>query len=242
MDILFYVLLAAAANVAGGLLIMAKSSWSQHESHALMALSAGLLFAIALMAIVPEAVELHKSSPIFIILGFGLFFLIQQILSSHDHSVKSPRTRGMLFGMMLHTFLDGVSIVMGFQMDKAVGIVVLFAVLLHKIPDGLTLSSIIYTKSRSRKKAVYASFLLGLSTVAGALATMSATQFFAANPVILPFALSLTAGMFLYIVTIDLLPAVIALKNKRVSIYFFYGILLYIGLHEVLDLLPFQLH
>lgn len=242
MDILFYVLLAAAANVAGGLLILLKRAWSEHDSYALMALSAGLLFAIALMAIVPEAIELHKSSPVFIILGFGLFFLIQQLFSPHQHTATGQRIRVLLFGMLLHTFLDGVSIVMGFHLDKGVGLVVLFAVLLHKVPDGLTLSSIIYTKSRNRRKAVYASYLLGLSTIAGAAATMSASQFFAADPVILPIALSLTAGMFLYIVTIDLLPAVIALKNKRVSVYFFYGILLYIGLHQVLDLLPFHLH
>lgn len=242
MDILFYVLLAAAANVAGGLLILMKRSWSEQDSYALMALSAGLLFAIALMAIVPEAIKLHESSPIFIILGFGLFFLIQQLFSSHNHSVTGKSTKVILFGMLLHTFLDGVSIVMGFHLDKAVGLVVLFAILLHKIPDGLTLSSIIYTKSRNRRKAVYASYLLGLSTVAGALATMSASQFFATNPVILPIALSLTAGMFLYIVTIDLLPAVTAIKDRRVSIYFLYGILLYIGIHQMLDFLPFHLH
>lgn len=242
MDILFYVLLAAAANVAGGLLILIKRSWSEHDSYALMALSAGLLFAIALMAIMPEAIELHERSPIFIILGFGLFFLIQQLFSSHHHGVKGQRTRVILAGMLLHTFLDGVSIVMGFHMDKSVGLVILFAVLLHKIPDGLTLSSIIYTKSRNRRKAVYASYLLGLSTIAGAVATMSASRFFAADPIILPIALSLTAGMFLYIVTIDLLPAVIAIKDRSISIYFFYGILLYIGLHQALDLLPFHLH
>ncbi|MGM9948675.1 MAG: ZIP family metal transporter [Lysinibacillus sp.] len=242
MDILLYVLLAAAANVAGGLLILMKRTWSERDSYALMALSAGLLFAIAIMAIMPEAIELHESSPIFIILGFGLFFLIQQLFSSHNHSVTSQRTRVILFGMLLHTFLDGVSIVMGFHVDKAVGLVVLFAVLLHKVPDGLTLSSIIYAKTRNRRKAVNASWLLGLSTIAGAAATMAASQFFDAKPVILPIALSLTAGMFLYIVTIDLLPAVRAIKDRSVSIYFFYGILLYIGLHQVLDLLPFHIH
>ena len=242
MDILFYVLLAAAANVAGGLLIMLKRSWSEHDSYALMALSAGLLFAIAVMAIMPEAIELHESSPIFIILGFGLFFLIQQLFSSHDHTVTGQRTRVVMFGMLLHTFLDGVSIVMGFQLDKGIGLVVLFAVLLHKVPDGMTLSSIIYTKSRNRRKAVYASYLLGLSTIAGAVVTMSASRFFSTDPVLLPIALSLTAGMFLYIVTIDLLPAVRAFKDKSVSIYFFYGILLYIGLHQALDLLPFHIH
>ena len=131
---------------------------------------------------------------------------------------------------------------MGFHVDKAVGLVVLFAVLLHKIPDGLTLSSIIYAKTRNRRKAVNASWLLGLSTIAGAAATISASRFFEAEPVILPIALSLTAGMFLYIVTIDLLPAVRAIKDRSVSIYFFYGILLYIGLHQVLDLLPFHIH
>ena len=242
MDILLYVLLAAAANVAGGLLIMLKRSWSEHDSYALMALSAGLLFAIAVMAIMPEAIELHESSPIFIILGFGLFFLIQQLFSSHDHTVTGQRTRVVMFGMLLHTFLDGVSIVMGFQLDKGIGLVVLFAVLLHKVPDGMTLSSIIYTKSRNRRKAVYASYLLGLSTIAGAVVTMSASRFFSTDPVLLPIALSLTAGMFLYIVTIDLLPAVRAFKDKSVSIYFFYGILLYIGLHQALDLLPFHIH
>lgn len=84
---------------------------------------------------------------------------------------------GTLIGMIIHTFFDGLSIVASFAINKGLGFVVLIAVLLHKIPDGLTISSIVFASLKSKKKAIGASVLLGLSTIMGATTALFLTAF-----------------------------------------------------------------
>ncbi|OXT17204.1 ZIP family metal transporter [Bacillus sp. OG2] len=250
MDILFYVLTAAFANILGGFVIFLKKNWSRRGLNALMALSAGILFTIAIMDLIPEAIELYESSPIYIVLGFCLIFLFQQFLAphfhfgeeTHKHSHSQTTTLGALMGMLVHTFFDGVSIVASFKIDERIGFVVLIAVLLHKIPDGLTISSIVFANLKSRKKAIGASVLLGISTIMGAFAALYFTQFFLVDSSILAIALSITAGIFLYIATADLLPVVSATEDRSVIPFFFVGILLYYMLHWIFEQLAPTLH
>ncbi|WP_254865256.1 hypothetical protein [Solibacillus isronensis] len=56
--------------------------------------------------------------------------------------------------MLIHTFFDGISIVASFIIDERIGFVVLIGVLLHKIPNGLTISSIVFTSLGSKKKPI----------------------------------------------------------------------------------------
>lgn len=75
-EIFFYVITAALANILGSFFIFLKKNWSRRSLYALMALSSGLLFSIAIMDLVPEALEIMESSSIYIILGFGIIFFI----------------------------------------------------------------------------------------------------------------------------------------------------------------------
>lgn len=250
MSILFYVITAALANILGGLVIFLKKNWSRRGLNGLMALSAGILFTIAVMDLIPEALEIHESSAIYIVIGFGLIFLFQQFLAphfhfgeeTHTHSHSQRTTLSALVGMLVHTFFDGVSIVASFKLDERIGFVVLIAVLLHKIPDGLTISSIVFASLKSKKRAIEASFLLGVSTIAGAIAALFLTQFFTVDSSILAIALSITSGIFLYIATVDLLPIVNATGDRPIILFFFVGILLYFALHLILNQLSFHVH
>lgn len=71
---------------------------------------------------------------------------------------------GALVGMLIHTFFDGLSIVACFAINSRSGFVVLIAVLLHKIPDVLTISSIVITSLKSKKKAISSSYILELKS------------------------------------------------------------------------------
>ncbi|MEK5400438.1 hypothetical protein [Paenibacillus sp. FSL K6-2859] len=48
---------------------MLKRDWSRKGLNALMALSAGILIAIAILDFIPESLEHDSSSPIFILIG-----------------------------------------------------------------------------------------------------------------------------------------------------------------------------
>lgn len=92
--------------------------------------------------------------------------IIFTLEKKHKHSHSTATTFGALMGMLVHTFFDGFSIVAGYKIVERVGVVVLIAVLLHNISDGLTISSIVFSSLNSKKKAL------------GSFTTLYFTQFF----------------------------------------------------------------
>ena len=81
------------------------------------------------------------------------------------------RQRGysVLFGLVIHTFFDGIAIASGFLISGWLGWIIFLAVILHKVPEGFTASSIMLASGRSKAVAWAASGILGLATVAGVL-------------------------------------------------------------------------
>ena len=68
---------------------------------------------------------------------------------------------------MIHTFFDGVSIASAFLVNLRVGLLVFIAIMLHKVPEGFTVASIMLASGRSPKKAAAAALALGAATFAG---------------------------------------------------------------------------
>jgi len=233
--ILGFVILASIANILGGLVIFLKRDWSRRGLNSLMALSAGLLLSIAILDLVPEAIEIHSFSPKFMLLGIMAIFFFQQFVASHFHfgeeihKERKSKTAvlGSFLGLLIHTFFDGLAIVVSFQVDLRLGITVFIAVLLHKIPDGLTISSIVFVIFQDKKKAVWAATLLGISTILGAVTALALAGVALPYEQITAMAISFTAGIFIYVAGTDLLPAVNAVEDRLVALFFFLGILLY---------------
>ena len=67
----------------------------------------------------------------------------------------------MLLGLIIHTFFDGIAIASGFLVSNALGWIIFFAVFLHKIPEGFTVSSVMLASGRSRGTAWGASVSMG---------------------------------------------------------------------------------
>src|SRR5438876_1100697 len=76
------------------------------------------------------------------------------------------------------------------------------AVLLHKVPEGFTVASIMLASGRSRVAAVLAGTALGVLTLLGAVAT----TLLAGRHV--GYALALSAGVTIYVAASDLIPEV----------------------------------
>ncbi|MFS0726315.1 ZIP family metal transporter [Paenibacillus sp. 1P07SE] len=247
---LVYVFLAAAANVIGGLAFVLKRHWSRSGLNALMALSAGLLISIAILDFIPESLEHDSSSPIFILIGLLAIYFFQQYVAGHFHFGEETHASqhekstaiGAMAGMIIHTFFDGLSITASFEVDFRLGITVFIAVILHKIPDGLTISSIIFILSKSRTKAMGAALLLGISTLAGALTAFMLADFYLPGEQTVAVAIAFSAGVFLYVAATDLLPVVNASGDRRAMLFFFIGILLYFLLQWGTNWLAPSLH
>src|SRR4029450_2286501 len=106
-----------------------------------------------------------------------------------------------LIGLSIHTFFDGVSIASGFLVSVPLGLLIFCAVVLHKIPEGVTVASIALASGHGKRGAMAASFILAGATLAGVLGMH---RFAGAVSYALPF----STGVTLYVAATDLMPEV----------------------------------
>jgi zinc transporter ZupT len=137
-------------------------------------------------------------------------------------------------GLWIHTFFDGVSIASAFLIDFRVGFLVFIAILLHKMPEGFTVASIMLASGRSARKALLATAAIGAATLAGVIAVVA---FNARVHSAVAYALPFSAGVTLYVAASDLIPEVNHKeeRNPTVSIVVFVGVALFYLLHRLIE-------
>src|SRR5215211_4555482 len=189
--ILLFGLLAAGANVLGGLVLIKSGAHRLGERFLkyLVALGAGFMLAAIFIEILPETVEIwttaspHEPSSDAVGLAMALLLagylsiqFFEHTLAPHFHFGAETHPESMLRpsaaytavgGLCIHTFFDGVSIASAFLVNFKVGLLVFIAILLHKMPEGFTVASIMLASERSSNKALVATAAIGAATLAG---------------------------------------------------------------------------
>ncbi len=231
---LLYTTIAAAANLLGAAAVVARNRWSVRALENMVALSAGFMVSVALLDLVPDSIRVHgESAALIILLGYLLVHLTQHTLAPHfhfgeeRHHVTKVASFSALAGLMLHTFVDGVAIASGFRVSTAVGMLVFFAILLHKLPEGLAISSLFLASGESRRAAFGASVALAISTLVGALLTQTV-------PVLGQYGLPLAAGVTLYVGASNLVPEFQGKREWMLPISFFVGCAIYYVARRIL--------
>ena len=109
----------------------------------------------------------------------------------------------ILWGDLLHNFVDGIILAFAFLADFRLGMITTLAVILHEIPQEIGDFGILIHGGMERRKAFFYNFLVALSIVPGAVLTY---WFGSMLEPILPYALALIAGSFIYLASTDLMP------------------------------------
>lgn len=232
-------LTAAAANVFGGAVIVQRD-WERRYLRYFVALGAGFMLATAMVEMVPESLKLGgRKGALLVLLGYLIVHLFEHTITPHfhygeethaDEFVHSHKRMSVLFGLMIHTFFDGIAITSGFLISSWLGWVIFLAVFLHKIPEGFTVTSVMLASGLSKGKSWFASVMLGLATVAGVL-TMAVGRH------AVGYGLPLAAGVTIYVAASDLIPEVNREPGVAMAVVVFLGV----GMLFLLDSL-FHLH
>ncbi len=228
--------LAGASNLLGGGLAVLRPRLSdRHLVHGL-AFSGGFLLAVALLHILPECVRRFPAAPLLIVGGYFLVYLAEHLfaghahhflqephgahpligahLDEHDHQpIRLPAAAAAAVGLMLHSFFDGAAIAAALGVSRGMGWLTFFAVVLHKIPEGFSLATIMLASSRTPRTAAALAGALGLFSLAGTLVTAAAARAVAGFEDVM---LSVAAGMFLHIAATDLLPTTSRVRGLSV--------------------------
>jgi len=151
---------AAGATWLGGFLI-ARRDWSREYLKYFVALGAGFMLGVAFLEMIPESVHLAgDASFLFVLGGYLLVHFFEHTLAPHFHFGEETHVEEMaehhvgfiaLGGLMIHAFFDGVAIASGFLISSWLGVVIFVAVLLHKLPEGFTVASLMLASGQSRR-------------------------------------------------------------------------------------------
>jgi ZIP family zinc transporter/zinc and cadmium transporter len=225
---------AALANIIGGI-IVTSHKWARNSMHYFIALGSGFMLGTVFLEMFPESIALTKNAPMLVLLGYLIVHIFEHTFASHLHFGEETHHDELinpvvgisaLVGMLVHTFFDGVAIGAGFMVSESVGVLIFLAVLLHKIPDGFTISSIAITAGRSAGSALAASTSLGVSTILGVLAVHliggSVT-----------YALPISTGATLYVAATYLMPEVNRDKGVKMAFVVFAGMGLFLVVRTI---------
>jgi zinc transporter ZupT len=199
--------LTVVSTLAGGALALRL----HRELQTAIALSGGIVVAVALLDLIPEAFEAvgdaHEVTML-VAAGFVVFFVAERYLVLHHRDeteeAKSHAQVGAMGASALafHTFTDGLGIGLAFGLDTGTGILVLIAVMSHDFADGLNAVTFILRQGGTRRVAFRWLTLVAVAPLFGAAVGAAIDV----SEETLGYLLALYAGVFLYIGATDLLP------------------------------------
>src|SRR5262245_22486261 len=234
-----YGLAAAAANLLGGLLVSSRRP-GQRALKYLIALGAGFMLAAVFIKMIPESIEQWSGAALgpmlWLLVGYLLIQFVEHTVAPHFHFGEETHEEEMLAqhaavaglgALMVHTFFDGVSIAVASLVSPQLGVLIFIAILLHKLPEGFTVASMMLAAGRTHRSAMTSAFLVGMATLIGvALVLFFEHTAIYSRPLsahMLPF----SAGVTLYVAASDLIPEVNTREGgMRTSAMVFAGVAL----------------
>src|SRR5205823_8061830 len=170
--------IAACGNLLGGLAVTHRAVKGLLVIEHFVAFGAGFMLSVAIIEVLPEAFARSGGvAPALVLAGYLAVHLTQHTVTPHfhfgeeTHAVHRLAGPSALVGLLLHTFFDGVAIASAFLVRPGLGVMVFVAIFLHKLPEGVTISSLYLAVGRSPGQAVAAAGLLGSATLVGVVLT-----------------------------------------------------------------------
>jgi zinc and cadmium transporter len=176
----------------------------------LVSYAVGALLGVALLALLPEALETLQAASVFgtLLAGILTFFVLEKlVLLRHCHTdechVHSSTVPLVIVGDAFHNFLDGAIVCAAVLTSVPLGINTAIAVAAHEIPQEVGDVAILLAAGYSRGGALILNIVSGASGLAGALLTYLTV---AVIPGVRPFVLAFSSASLLYIAMSDLIP------------------------------------
>src|SRR5919108_1226140 len=159
-------------SLLGGFLPLLREL-SQKALALFLSFSAGVLLGAVFFHMLPEVSEVLSENVGWPILGgFLLIFVMERFVFVHACEERECDIHQMgipaFLGISLHSLLDGIALGAGLVLPQ-LGPVVLLAVIIHKMPDSMSISSILLSAGWQRRQIAILNLLFALTTPVGAI-------------------------------------------------------------------------
>lgn len=230
-----YAFFAGLATGVGAFLALLYRKTNTRLLSVLLGFSAGVMIYVSFVEIFPESFVILKEergvkngeilAVLSFFLGMVLIALLDELIpdNSNPHNSRklenikrssSERSPAKLYktgifvaiAVTIHNFPEGIAAFISGVRNPVMGVSVALAIAIHNIPEGISIAIPIYYSSHSRKKALWLSFLSGMSEPVGAILAMLILGPFITDT-LFGVVFAAVAGIMVYISLIELLPA-----------------------------------
>lgn len=223
-------ILAGLSTMLGTIFIFIKKK-SVNIIIASLSFAAGVMLTVSITDLIPESygllITLFPKFPaiiymlIFVVSGILFSILIDKYIptKSSDNNLYRVGIISML-AIIIHNLPEGIATFMATNSNVMLGISLAIAIALHNIPEGISISIPIYYATNSKFKALFYTFISGISEPFGALLTYLFLSNFI-NDRIMGFLFGIIAGIMIHISLYELLPTAKS-YHKRGVVYLFF--------------------
>jgi len=240
--LILYFFLFTTVMISGSSLFLFKTE-NPKVLKLLLAFSGAFLLAISFLNLVPEIFEKGTANiGAFILIGFILQLLLELLTKGiehghghaheceekHDHSNHFPKVApfGLMIGICIHAFLEGMPIVESFNQQVQHSLTV--GIIIHNIPISIVLMSIFLQRGMTRKRALVYLAFFALMTPAGSMVSNLISSEMTGNlSNYFDMILGVVVGIFLHVSTSILFETS---ENHQYNIQKFITVLLGIGI------------
>ena len=245
---ILYIFLFTTVIISGSTLFLFKTE-NPKILKLLLAFSGAFLLAISFLNLIPEIFEKGTSNiGAFILAGFVLQLLLElltkgiehghghahECVKKHDHTEHFPKVApiGLMIGICIHAFLEGMPIVETFnpqiQHSLTVGIII------HNIPISIVLMSIFLQAGMTKRKALLLLAIFAIMTPTGSMVSNLISSEMTGNlSNYFDMILGVVVGIFLHVSTSILFETS---ENHQYNIQKFITVLLGIGVAFLIPL------
>jgi zinc and cadmium transporter len=225
------VIAVQTAAVGGAWLLRSREHLLQCYLPHLLSLAVGVLLTTALIDLMPEAIaQLGNRRLTWLLLAGSMLalFAVERIFSAltgsstepevgelgmgthvHRHAPgraeHSAKPMNLVLAAMLHSFVDGTAMATAFVASPKIGWLTALAIALHEIPHRIGDFAVLIHLRQSSRRALQLAALAGAPSLLGVALVLFAG---ANSTTAVAYLLPVSAGSFLYIATVNLLPEI----------------------------------
>jgi len=244
MNIIVLSIIAGVAGMGlGGLFTALFGSKTERMTSIFLSFAGGVMISIVFLELIPDSAELanYGIAIVGLVAGAFLVFILNNIMdrvsnlgngsklhetfaeffhSSEMISKKTSMLRSgmiMLFAIGLHNIPEGLAMGAAGHYDQRLGLTLAIIIGLHNIPEGMAVSAPLIVGGFSKTKSVVITSLAGATTVVGAVAGVLIGG---VSDIAVAISFSIAGGAMLYVVLGEILPQSIVTSNDRVPTVF----------------------
>ena len=194
-------------------------------------LALGVIGTLVVSDVIPEIIENLGLKNIFYFiisacLGFGILKILDHFIPDHDDDGKVPKKElasnlqhiGIItsIALLLHNLIEGMTVYSIIINNLNLGISLMLGIGFHNVPLGMIIGGAFHQGREKPAKSILAIFIVSISTFIGGL-ILFICKVEKLSTFIVGLLLSITFGMLLYIIFIELIPRTRHSKNKKMS-------------------------